>query len=283
MTTLLADSCQPDTALIPVKLCNLPPFHSAAAHLLSLQEDPELDSRRITVLVRGDPALAAEVLFLANSSLFGFPSRIQGLHHAIALLGLERVKALAMTVATRALLGRGGPLVDQCWQHSAACAVVAAEISSFFDVSEDSAYTAALLHDIGRLGLLRSYAGEYGAILADEFDSLEEVLKAESEVFQIDHSVAGSWLVGYWSFPSSFIEICERHHEPVGEQDSPLLRVVKIACSLADALGHAAVRCKHNVSYRHALETLSPELASALPSEEQFRRRVNLRLSALDR
>src|SRR5581483_8918364 len=92
---------QTDTVTIPVKLCNLPPMNS----------------------------IANQVLLLANSSLFGFTSRMSVLRHAIAVLGLDRIKALAVTVAMRAFLGQGGPLVRQCWRHSAACGVIAEEIS----------------------------------------------------------------------------------------------------------------------------------------------------------
>ena len=148
---------QTDSVTIPVKLCNLPPLNSIANQVLSLTADPEVDLRRLAFAMEADPAFAAEVLLLANSSLFGFTSRMSVLRHAIAVLGLDRIKALAVTVAMRAFLGQGNPLVRQCWRHSAACGVIAEEISPIFDVSGDQAYTTALMHDIGRLGLLKSY------------------------------------------------------------------------------------------------------------------------------
>jgi HD-like signal output (HDOD) protein len=272
---------QPDTALIRVKLCNLPPFHDAAKHVLCLKDRHDLDTRRIARIVGSDPALAAEVLFLANSSLFGFPSRIQVLNHAVALLGLDRVTALAVTVATRALLGQGGPLADQCWRHSAASAIIAAEFAEPFGISKDGAYTAALLHDVGRLGLLKSYPLEYGVVLGTEYQSLEAVLEAERTLFQVDHSDAGAWLAGYWAFPASFIEVCERHHRRRRKKDSPLLHVVSAACAVADAFGYSAVRYKNSPGYRYVVGRLDPEIARLLPLEEQLRSDVQTRISAL--
>lgn len=277
---LLDGASQGDTVMIPVQLCNLPPFPAVARQLLALQDSPDLDPRRVTALVGADPALAAEVLFLANSSLFGFPSRIQVLHHAVALLGVDRVRALAMTVAARALMANGGQPARQCWRHSAACAILAAEMAGATETSSNAAYTAGLLHDLGRLGLLRSYAREATAVLSQEYEDTEDVLRAEREAFQVDHGVAGSWLVGYWSFPNVFLEICERHHEAPGEQDSPMLRIVKLACRLADALGYTAVNCKRGPDFEEVL-SYQPGLVCFLPAQDVLRASVEERLAAL--
>jgi putative nucleotidyltransferase with HDIG domain len=277
---LLEDSPHSDTVMIPVKLCNLPPFHAVAKQVLWLKDSPGLDARRITALVSADPALAAEVLFLANSSLFGFPSRIQVLHHAVALLGLERVKALAMTVAMRGLMGKKGKIGSQCWGHSAATAILAGEIAPLLDVSQQAAYTAALLHDIGRLGLLRSYSTECADLLGEEYEDTTDVLQAERDVFQVDHGVAGSWLVGYWSFPGSFVEVCEKHHETPDPKDSPLLQTVKLACRLADALGYPAVRCRRCAGYDE-VRSAFPGVKNTLPAEATMRSGVEGKLAAL--
>ena len=146
-----------DVVTIPIKLCNLPPFNAIASQVLALTTDPDLDLRQISKVIEGDPAFAADILFLANSSLFGFPSRMHSLRHAIALLGLDRIKALAVTLAMRGFLGKRNPLIHQCWQHSVACALVCEEISAIFDFPADLAYTAGIMHDIGRLGLLKAY------------------------------------------------------------------------------------------------------------------------------
>jgi len=82
---------------------------------------------------------------------------MHSLRHAMALLGLDRIKSLAVTVAMRGFLGKPNPLIYQCWQHSVACALVCQELSPIFGLSGDRAYTAGLMHDIGRLGLLKTY------------------------------------------------------------------------------------------------------------------------------
>jgi len=270
-----------DTVLIPVKLCNLPPFHPVAGKLLTSSSDMD-DVKRVVSIVGGDPALAAEILFVANSSLFGFPARIQSLRHAVAVLGIDCVRQVAMTVAIRALARDAGPFVRACWCHSVACAVIAEKIAPVFGCIPEQAYTAGLLHDIGRLGFLRTYPSEIGPVLAGEYADASGAITAERAVMNSSHGEAGAWLIEYWALPAAFSEICERHHDPVDEHDSPLLQTVKTACQLADATGYAAVRYTTRPDYEEILLAAAPRHPASFPDEDTIRDEVENRLRAFD-
>jgi putative nucleotidyltransferase with HDIG domain len=272
-----------DTVLIPVKLCNLPPFHAVASKLLSLSEDGGSNLREVASIVGGDPALAAEILFLANSSLFGFPARIESLRHAVAVLGFDSVKRLAMTVVIRALARGAGPFVRSCWCHSVACAVIAEKIAPAFGCNGDQAYTAGLMHDVGRLGFLRTYPAEIGPVLAGEYTDADQVMAAERSVMNASHEEAGAWLIEYWALPTAFSEICAHHHDPVQESDSHILQVVKTACRLADATGYAPVRYAPRPRYADVLQSTVPHVpAKSFPSEPEIQDEVEARLVAFD-
>ncbi len=274
---------QTDVVTIRVRLCNLPPFNPIASQVLALTADPNIDLGQISRVIESDPAFAADILFLANSSLFGFSSRMHSLNHAIALLGLDRIKALSVTVAMRSLLGTQTPSVHRCWQHSVACALICEEISAIFDFSGGWAYTAGLMHDIGRLGFLRTYGKEMTPILNGQYTSMQEVLQAEREALNVDHACAGAWLVSYWCLPKEFSEICEHHHDAPNADDAEILRLVKVACSLADAIGFPAVKCQQQPSYQDAMSRLKPRLArKAAPSEEDLRANVTARLATFE-
>ena len=122
-------------------------------------------------MLRIDPALSAEILRVSNSALYGLSRRVDNVSHAIVVLGTEVVKRLALTVA----LGRfsHGFLRNQglriCWDHSVACALIAEELAQAMDVAKDRAYTAGLLHDVGRLALLACYPNEYGNLIVGLF------------------------------------------------------------------------------------------------------------------
>jgi len=273
-----------DVVSIPVRLCNLPPFSAIASQVLALTADPDLDLKQISRVIEGDPAFAADILFLANSSLFGFPSRMRSLRHAIALLGLDRVKALGVTVAMRGFLGDRNPLVHRCWQHSVACALVCEELATISDFSPDQAYTAGIMHDIGRLGLLRTYGKEMTLVLNTQYANMREALRAEREALNADHALAGSWLVDNWSLPKDFAEICEHHHDAPNANDSAILQLVKIACQVADAIGFPAVRRRQQPSYREATSPLVRRLGpKVVPRAEVLRANVSARLAAFER
>jgi putative nucleotidyltransferase with HDIG domain len=272
-----------DGQKIPAKLCNLPPLHSIANQVLSLSADEDVDLPRLACVIEADPAFAAEVLFLANSPLFGFPSQMHVLRHAVAVLGLDRIKALTITVAMRAYLGHASPLIRQCWRHSAACAVIAEEISAAFEVPGDRAYTAALLHDIGRLGLLKSYAREVAPVLTAQYGEPADVLLAERAAINVDHGQAGGWLVKTWAFPPAFSEICERHHDALGESEPALLQLVKAACRIADSLGYAATRCRNVPTYPNLMAAMTIHTRRhTFPAEDDLHGNVEGRLRAFE-
>jgi putative nucleotidyltransferase with HDIG domain len=224
--------------------------------VVSAASGPKSDAKRIASMVGGDPALAADVLFLANSSLFGFPARIGSLRHAVAILGLNRVRDLAAAVAMRGLVREVGPLIGPCWRHSIACATLAEEIAPALGTSLDHAFTAGLLHDIGRFGFLKSYASETALILTSEFTEPDDVIRAECGVLSIDHGAAGACLIEYWVLPAWFDKICRHHHSPVDACDSELLQSIKIACRLATALGFSSVRFKTPPTYDDVVRSL---------------------------
>ena len=284
-TTEQASSLSPlsaDAVEISVKLCNLPPFSAVANQVLALSADPEVNIIHLAAALESDPAFAADVLFLANSSLFGFASRVQVVRHAIALLGIERIKALAVTAAMRSFIGSGGPCVHQCWRHSISSAIIAEQISSVFAITREVAYTVGLVHDLGRLGLLKSYPGKYSAVLGNSFESSDQVLPAERAVLGVDHVLAGAWLAKHWGFPKAFVQACEHHHSPLHPNEAELLQVVKLACRIADAIGFSAIQYKILPTYGQIIESLSPSLAHKFPSQESLCNKVETRLKAFE-
>jgi HD-like signal output (HDOD) protein len=272
-----------DSVEIPVRLGNLPPLSEIANRVLVLTAKPNINLQQVAAVMECDPAFAADALLIANSALFGFPARIQVLSHALAVLGISRIKSLAITVAMRNFMGKGGKLIRQCWQHSAACAMIARVISPIFDITGDTAYTLGLLHDIGRLGLLKSYPAEYAPVLSGSFETGEQVLCAERALLRVDHGVAGAWLVKNWSFPAPFIQACKDHHDLLDPNDPELLQVVKVSCRIAEAIGFSAVQYTTPPVYDEVIRSLPPHITrEGLPSVEDLCAGVGAQLSSFE-
>ena len=184
-----------------------------------------------------DAALAAEVLRMANSPLGG-RYHCNTVMQAISMLGATRVSGLVLTLTMSKLLRRaaGSAIVRRCWRHNLACAIAGKEFVCSFDVDPDHAYTAALMHDIGRLALAVNAPDQYEAIAEEPGD----VFAAERAAFGIDHRAAGAWIARSWFLPEFVVEAAERHHESQGLQ-SPIITIVQLACSTAAHLGYAVV------------------------------------------
>ena len=117
---------------------------------------------------------------------------------------MEQVKALAMTVGLGAYL-KGAlklTMLRRCWRHSIGCALLAEKLAPAWGLSPEQAYSAGLLHDLGRLALLTKYPQPYADLLSVVFENRLGLLASERDLFEVDHCQAGAWLAGMLgSFP----------------------------------------------------------------------------------
>src|ERR1700730_13808582 len=110
----------------PWALKNLPPYRPVARKLMKLTAHAEVQLEQIQQVLRMDVAFTADVLRLANSPLVGMRSEIKSVMQTVMMLGLERIKALATTLALRTFLTKGVPsgALLGCWRHNLATAIL---------------------------------------------------------------------------------------------------------------------------------------------------------------
>ena len=212
-----------------------------ALRALNVLSGTDTSLRELCDLIRPDPVFAAEVLRIANSPLVAFSKEITSVLQASMLLGFRRLRRLVITLGYRSYMDKSfTPAQHDCWRHSFACAMVAERIARWNSIDRDFAYTAGILHDIGRVALAtinpQIYADLVDRVAASPTD---DVLRCERESFGIDHCCAGRLLVTTWKLPEEFIEVTSRHHEPLTHQEDAT-EVVRLSCMLADTLGFAA-------------------------------------------
>jgi HD-like signal output (HDOD) protein len=269
----------------PWALINLPPFPAVALKLLRLIDMDEVGIQKLTNLIRADVALSTEILTIANSALYAFRSEITSILQATVLLGLQRVKALAVTVGMRVYLTDSMkiPALLACWRHSLACALLAEELAIGNFMDKDSVYTAGLIHDIGRLALAVIQPAPYAHFLTTTEAHPCDLLKQERELFGIDHCQAGRWLVEAWKLPGTFAEVTAHHHAEPKNGESGTVGLVRNACRLADALGFAAVQSLDARSYPELLEQLSARERKQLPSDqEELALKIATKINAME-
>lgn len=226
----------------PWALINLPPFPAVAMRVLQLLSREDLGLKELTQQIQADPVLSSEILVMANSVLFGFRTEIRSILQATTLLGAQRVKGIALTIAMKTYLTESFqiPALLACWRHNLATALVAEELARISLIEKDFAYLAGLLHDVGRLALGMIKPLEYANLLTADSKAVVNILKAERELFDMDHCEAGRWLTESWKLPKVFIDVASQHHAPKASTFD-VVALVNRSCLMADALGFSAV------------------------------------------
>ncbi|TGE33905.1 HDOD domain-containing protein [Desulfosporosinus sp. Sb-LF] len=221
----------------------LPPLPTSAMHVIALTKNPETTAKELETVIGQDPALTAGMLRQANSAYYGYARRISSLQEAIVMLGFQVTQGLAMSAAVAPLLKTQlvGYEIEQegLWRHSMLTAMAAKRLCRnrkfpFGDV----AFTAGLLHDIGKL-IISVYVQEVGDYL------LEKVTKAnlsyvdlEEKVIGYNHATVGGFLAKSWNLPEDLVQAISFHHAPSHAPDySQLASVIHVANGLASLLG----------------------------------------------
>jgi len=221
------------------RLSKLPPFRPACLQLLSVSADSYSAMDDFAKIFLTDPAMAADLLLVANSMEFGSRCRIETIRHALSYLGLERVRALASTIALRVEVSHtANESVRPLWLHSVASAVIAEQLAALHGIQ--GIYTAALVHDLGRLGLLSVEHERYALVLGTMFDTMDEANRMEEILFGMDHCKTGAFLGEKWGFPIGLQTAMFAHHGT--EQMSLPRRLVQAACEIAESLGFPEVQ-----------------------------------------
>jgi len=215
-----------------------------ARKLMTLTSAPEVPLARIQEVLRTDAAFSADVLRLANSPLIGTRGAVRSILHAVMMLGLERVKSLATTLALKSFLNSCAPTasIEVCWRHNLATAIVCEKLADSFEIDPDTCYTAGLLHDIGRLALLRTRSTAYENIFSSARGPDFDLLKSEIALFGVDHCQAGQWVLEQWEFPKELCEVASLHHTPPRPGASDLLRIVYAGWRIADLIGFSELK-----------------------------------------
>ncbi|MFH1035426.1 MAG: HDOD domain-containing protein [Pseudomonadota bacterium] len=189
-------------------------------------------------VIRLDHSLSSAVISAANSSYYGAARRITTVSRASAVLGLEEVRRLCLATGLCQLMdsGDGQQLADsqELWRHCldvAAAAALLARGRRGLDV--ETAFTAGLLHDLGKVLLVARFPRAYRVVRHLQAREGLTWLEAE-EMLDLDHQELGLYLAEHWNLPPLLTEVIGRHHHPqAGLSHWPLVALVHLADGLA--------------------------------------------------
>jgi HD-like signal output (HDOD) protein len=244
---------------VPWAHLKIPPFPRIAIEVLQLVSGENGSMREISDLISSEPAFSSEVVTIANCPLYARRIPVTNVLQAVALLGTQNLKGLCLTVGVRAYMGDAlnNDSLRAIWRHSLACALIAEELAMAGWIDKDSAYTAGLMHDVGRLALAVLLPKEYAALLESHKGSARSILEPERELFGFDHCEAGRHLVADWKLPPAFTVIVSDHHPQGGREPVwGMSAMINLSCKIADAIGFAVFPGCETSEYAELLEEL---------------------------
>lgn len=216
----------------------LPVFSDVARKVQKASREERYDISEIERAIESDPALVAEVLRAANSAFFGGLSEVSSIRAAVLRLGLQRVANLVFLASEKSRYNARHPeiagLMRDLWHHASACALAAEWISRKvrFPQHGETVFIGALVHDIGKLFLLRvlddmAREPEYAAVSP-------ELIR---EMLDNAHTEVGHRLLVSWHLPEVFQTIVRDHHVDVPDPGNIPLQIVRLANHACNKVG----------------------------------------------
>jgi len=223
----------------------IPGFSNSVRTVIALcDSDDGVSMNTLARHVESDPALTAAVLRAANSPIYGLARQVGSVKLALVLMGMNELRAIALGVGVFGALSDNlpGGLREHLWNHSLYAAATAGTLARRIGIATNGeVFVAGLLHDIGRLALLKIFGKDYEALgLSEEQDLMER----EEDLFGCAHPQAGGWLAEEWRFPETLLDAIVMHHNIASEMNSPkdplicaLVQLSELVCAVEKGNG----------------------------------------------
>jgi HD-like signal output (HDOD) protein len=202
------------------RLRTFPIVPSLYLEVVSALKAPRTSTAEVGAIIARDMAMMTKLLQVTNSACFGLQRKISDPVEAVGILGFETVKSMVMTLKLLSQYDKVKPVyfsIDRLWRHSTEVARIAQRVAlaqTNDPVLGETALTAGLMHDLGKLILASNFDEQYSGaqtLARKQQIPLEEV---EKDIFGASHGELGAYLLGLWGMPLDLVEGAAFHHCP---------------------------------------------------------------------
>lgn len=208
-------------------MVDLPALPNVIVQVLQATDKETVTTAEIEQLLSADAAITTKLLKVVNSAYYGLPRQVASVGQAIAILGIQQVRNLVLSVGVLNALSSPSPKVFEIqkafWEQSfgaATCAQSLAKKKGLSTKDQDAVFIGALLHDIGRLFLFTLFNQPYNQVLKETNENGEPLTVVEERVLGLDHATLGGLLADKWNFPSVLAELIRFHEVPTTGDDT---------------------------------------------------------------
>jgi len=231
-------------------LGQIPTMPTIASKVMQIVNDPKSNAEDVAKFISKDVALTSKVLRLANSAFYGIPRTISSVNSAIVILGFNTIRSLVLSASVIKVFPAkpGAVSFDRksFWKHSFMVGIAARMLAQILRrrklVDLEMAFSAGLLHDIGKLILEQFAEAEYLPILKTAREKGLPLYQVEKSLLGIDHAEVSGMLADKWQMPLELkVPIC-MHHTPLEEREMPeMAAIVHYANHLAHVKGSGSM------------------------------------------
>ena len=227
-------------------LDRLPPFSPILSKLLATIAREDVSFAQVATLIESDTVLAGNVLKVVNSALYGFRGTVNSVRHAVAILGVDRLRNLSLGFSV-ARMWTHIP-TPQEWstskfnQHSLAVGIMADALAQRAGAPyPEGAFVAGLLHDIGKLLIATGAPAGFGGVLHMLKEGGANELDCEMEILGTTHAELSGMALERWNLPLPIRQSAAFHHDPDRADDGALhlSHLIYAADRLANELGNS--------------------------------------------
>ena len=221
---------------------DLPALPQVVLQVMELTDDEKTTAQDISNVINQDQAMTLKVLKLANSAFYGFSRRISSVADATVRLGFKTIRSLVLAASVSDMLNKPveGYALEQgaLWDHSQSCALAARIIAKRVKYPRvEQAFTAALLHDIGKV--------IFNSVMKENYQEVNDLVEqegipfmdAENRVLGFDHAAVGGRIADKWKLPAELVEAIACHHAPeratIDPQLTAIVHTADVVCFMA--------------------------------------------------
>ena len=214
---------------------DLKPIPQVALKILRMLNEDLYEIGALTEEIRKDQVISARTLQLCNSAIFSNRKKIDSLDHAVVMLGQRLLLKFVISASLNSFFSQCGMGYSLCkggiYHHAVSTAIIAEKLATLNgEISPSLAYTAGLLHDIGKVVLDQYIDADFPFFYRQLNEEEKSLIDVEKNVLGIDHTEVGSDLAHRWSLPASLVETARYHHKPEKTiQNTELVHIVYLA------------------------------------------------------
>lgn len=258
---------------IRAAIIEIKPIPQVALKLIRMLRADDYNIDKISNELHNDQVMSAKLLSFCNSAYFGFKNKIDSVDRAVLFLGGKYLIEAIVSTAVDSFYeqsGLGGYtlLKGGMFRHSTGVANIAKVIARITGLEdEDTAYTAGLLHDIGKVVLDRFVSKAQPLFYSVEQEKVDDFIQLEQRHFRCDHQTIGRKLAKMWDLPANLKEVISYHHTPGKAKEYRILTTIIYIADLLTSLVMAGIEVEkiQEKSFKGGLAEL--ELTSAMVPE----------------